>query len=95
MRCKENLEDLSIGDEENEKPLAGTSIAIATLGSSALEDFAKFGLDLTEELVTLGAAIALDTITIDGKNGKTEQKQMFQQWESRIIQMEKERLMER
>mmetsp|Transcript_18541 Transcript_18541/g.24588 ORF Transcript_18541/g.24588 Transcript_18541/m.24588 type:complete len:385 (-) Transcript_18541:125-1279(-) len=95
MRCKENLEDLSIDDEEVKKPLAGTSVAIAALGSSAFRDFAKFGLNLTDELVSLGASTALKTTTVDAKNGKSEQKQMFQKWESAIVQMEKERQMKK
>mmetsp|Transcript_26649 Transcript_26649/g.39613 ORF Transcript_26649/g.39613 Transcript_26649/m.39613 type:complete len:118 (+) Transcript_26649:177-530(+) len=95
MRCTVNLEDLSIDDEEEEKPLVGTSVAIAALGSTEFAGYAKFGLDLTNELVSLGASLALKTSTVDSRNGKSEQERIFQQWESTIVQMEKERLMEK
>lgn len=92
MRCKENAEDLSEG--EVEKPLAGTSVAVAALGSSAFQDFAKFGLGLAEELGSLGASSALKITTLDAKNGKSEQKKSFRKWEKMIIETEKERLAE-
>mmetsp|Transcript_17197 Transcript_17197/g.25605 ORF Transcript_17197/g.25605 Transcript_17197/m.25605 type:complete len:410 (+) Transcript_17197:19-1248(+) len=89
MRCQENLEDLAIGDGDEEKPLAGTSVAIAVWVDSSSPDYAKFGLGLTEELVSLGASTALKTITVDENISKSEQKQTFKEWENTIIEMEK------
>mmetsp|Transcript_46946 Transcript_46946/g.142180 ORF Transcript_46946/g.142180 Transcript_46946/m.142180 type:complete len:425 (-) Transcript_46946:130-1404(-) len=90
MRCKENTEDLSEG--EVEKPLEGTSVAIAALGSSAFKDFARFGFGLAQELESLGVSMALGVTTLDAKNGRSAQKKAFQTWEDTIVKMEDERL---
>eukprot|EP00567_Pseudictyota_dubia_P014151 CAMPEP_0197437034 /NCGR_PEP_ID=MMETSP1175-20131217/4348_1 /TAXON_ID=1003142 /ORGANISM="Triceratium dubium, Strain CCMP147" /LENGTH=422 /DNA_ID=CAMNT_0042966459 /DNA_START=12 /DNA_END=1280 /DNA_ORIENTATION=+ len=89
-RCEENLDDLEEGDTE--KPLAGTSVAVAALGSSAFNDFARFGFGLAKELTSLGASTALEIRTLDVKNGKPEQKKSFLKWKEEVINIEKERL---
>jgi len=90
MRCEENIDDLCEGDEE--KPLSGTSVAIAALGNSSFKDFARFGVGLGEELASLGASTALETTKIDAKNGKVAQATQFKTWENKIVKMERIRL---
>mmetsp|Transcript_21147 Transcript_21147/g.27832 ORF Transcript_21147/g.27832 Transcript_21147/m.27832 type:complete len:364 (-) Transcript_21147:256-1347(-) len=89
MRYQDNEED--IGDAEVEKPLEGTSFAIAALGSSDFEGFASFGFGLAKELVSLGASKALETTTHDDKNGKAKQKKSFQAWQAKAVALEDER----
>jgi len=93
MRCKENFEDLSEFGSDESKPLQGTSVAIAALGSSQFKHFAKFGHGLEVELKALGATMAQDVTTLDAAKGKSEQKQAFRVWEETVVTMEKERLM--
>lgn len=93
MRSEENAEDLS--ETERERPLGGTSVAVAALGSSKFQDFAGFGKGLAGELRSVGAEMAIDVTTIDAKNGKAEQKEAFRAWRDKVVKMEEERLGER
>ena len=94
LRCEgeEENADYCEGEAVCEKPLKGTSVAIAALGSSEFRHFAQFGFGLDSELSSLGASRALDVTTLDVKDGKDKQDEAYQIWEEIIVGMEKDRL---